>query len=41
MALMKLTARAAVWGLSPNRMMKKRPIRTNNGAPGGWGIWIL
>src|SRR5580698_1305520 len=41
MALMKLTACAAVCGLSPKRMIKKRPISTNSGAPGGWGIWIL
>src|SRR5579863_3188794 len=40
-ALMKLTARAAVCGLSPNRIIKKRPISTKSGAPGGWGIWIL
>src|SRR5580700_4730490 len=40
-ALMKLTPWAAVWGLLPNRIIKKRPSRINNGAPGGWGICSL
>src|SRR5690348_2789619 len=40
-ALMKLTARAAVCGLSPKRMMKNRPISANSGAPGGWGTSSL
>src|SRR5579871_5698435 len=40
-ALMKFTPRAAVCGLSPKRMIKKRPSRINNGAPGGWGICSL
>src|SRR6185312_5872573 len=40
-ALIKFTPLAAVCGLSPKRIMKKRPMRTNNGAPGGWGICSL
>src|SRR5690606_25391859 len=40
-ALIKFTASAAVTGLSPNKMMKNLPNRTNKGAPGGWGICSL
>src|SRR5690606_1278917 len=40
-ALIKFTARAAFCGLSPNKMIKNLPKRTNKGAPGGWGICSL
>lgn len=41
MALIKFTAFAAVSGLSPKRMIKNLPIKTNNGAPGRCGIYNL
>ena len=40
-ALMKFTPRAAVCGLSPKRMIKKRPMSAKRGAPGGWGTSSL
>ena len=40
-ALITFTAFAAVNGLSPKRIINKRPIITNKGAPGGCGICSL